>query len=98
MGHKVVVVVVLPCCTPAAADEDVAANEASSPHLVPANMATAAPLAYSSALSLPDPEGLAIVAPRDSAGAASNNTPMRGRLAEGYRLHVLPSEAVSLQD
>ena len=35
---------------------------------------------------------------RDSAGAASNNKPTRGRLAEGYGLHVLPSEAVSLQD
>jgi hypothetical protein len=35
---------------------------------------------------------------RDLAGAASNNKPMRGRLAEGYGLHVSPSEAVSLQD
>jgi hypothetical protein len=35
---------------------------------------------------------------RDSAGAASNNKPTRGRLAEGYGLHVSPSEAVSLQD
>ncbi len=35
---------------------------------------------------------------RDSAGAASNNKPARGRLAEGYGLHVLPSKDVSLQD
>ncbi len=31
-------------------------------------------------------------------GAASNNKPTRGRLREGCRLHVSPSEAVSLQD
>jgi len=34
-------------------------------------MATAAPLAYPSALPLRDPEGLATEAPFDSAGAAS---------------------------
>ena len=32
-----------------------------------------------------------------SVGAASNNKPTRGRLAEGYWLHISPSEAVSLQ-
>ena len=41
------------------------------PHLVPANMATAAPLAYPSALPSRNPEGLAIEAPFDSASAAS---------------------------
>jgi len=35
---------------------------------------------------------------RNLACVASNNKLTRGRLAEGYGLHVLPNEAISLQD
>ena len=69
--------------------------------------------AASAALALPTPPGvrrerriliffatksLVCFVGGDSAGAASNNKPTRGRLREGRRYTCPPAEAVSLQD